>query len=72
MKNRQKKIKLITLALCLLFGHLGVHRFYLKKYKSGTAMLLTAGGLGIWYLTDIVLILRDKLVAEKKRRIVTA
>jgi TM2 domain-containing membrane protein YozV len=30
----------------------GAHRIYLGKIGSGIAMLLTLGGLGIWWLID--------------------
>lgn len=45
-----------ALLLCLFLGSLGVHRFYVGKIGTGILMLLTGGGLGIWYLIDIILI----------------
>ncbi|HEX6059118.1 MAG TPA: TM2 domain-containing protein [Gemmatimonadaceae bacterium] len=39
-----------------LFGYLGVHRFYVGKIGTGILMLLTAGGLGIWWFIDFVMI----------------
>ncbi|MGH7645587.1 MAG: TM2 domain-containing protein [Gemmatimonadales bacterium] len=47
------------LALCLgvLGGVFGFHRFYAGKTRSGVAMLLTLGGLGIWWLYDMILLL---------------
>ncbi len=45
-----------TLLLCLFLGGLGVHRFYVGKIGTGILMLLTLGGLGIWALIDLVMI----------------
>ena len=45
--------------LCLFLGCLGVHRFYLKK-KWAWLQLLTLGGLGIWSLIDLFVVLSGK------------
>ncbi len=42
--------------LCFLFGVFGAHRFYIGKIGSAVAMLLTLGGLGIWAIVDLILI----------------
>ena len=47
---------LAALLLAFFLGVFGVHRFYVGKGKSGLAMLLTLGGVGIWWLVDIVMI----------------
>ena len=51
-----KRSRGLALALCFFGGVFGLHRFYLEKPKTAIAMLLTLGGLGIWYLYDLVLI----------------
>ena len=51
-----KRSRGVALGLCFFGGVFGLHRFYLEKPKTAVAMLLTFGGLGIWYLYDLVLI----------------
>ncbi len=42
--------------LCFFLGIFGAHRFYAGKIGSGVAQLLTVGGLGIWALVDLIMI----------------
>jgi len=46
----------LTLIMSVLFGGLGVDRFIMGHVGLGILKLLTAGGCGIWYIIDIVLI----------------
>jgi TM2 domain-containing membrane protein YozV len=50
-----------ALILSILLGGLGVDRFYLGYTLFGILKLITGGGLGIWWLIDIILILMDKM-----------
>lgn len=43
--------------LCVLLGVFGAHRFYVGKTNTAFAQLFTLGGLGLWMLYDLVLIL---------------
>lgn len=45
-----------ALALCVVLGPFGAHRFYAGKPATGVAMLVTLGGLGIWWLYDVILL----------------
>ena len=66
---QSKKNILLPFFLCLILGHLGVHRFYLKRYWTGVFMLCSLGGLGLWYLVDLGLILSGKLTEKKTKSI---
>ena len=46
-----------TLLLSIFLGGLGVHRFYVGKVGTGILMILTCGGLGVWALIDLIMII---------------
>jgi TM2 domain-containing membrane protein YozV len=47
----------VALILGVLGGVFGFHRFYVGRPQSGVFMALTLGGLGMWWLYDMVMIL---------------
>ncbi len=60
---------LIVLLLCLFVGSLGIHRFYVGKRGTAILMLLTLGGLGIWTLVDLILIVTGNFTDEDGNKI---
>ena len=46
-----------ALLLCFFLGAIGVHRFYVGKVGTGILQLITLGGLGIWVLIDLIMII---------------
>lgn len=66
--------KIIAFILCLLFGFLGIHRFYLGKYITGTLQLLL-GLIFIWgnymwicfvfVILDLIRIISDPRFTKK-------
>ncbi|VEB36768.1 Predicted membrane protein [Legionella sainthelensi] len=55
-----QKSPLVVLILGLFLGVIGIHRIYVGKIYTGLLMLITLGGLGIWYLVDLILIVTNK------------
>lgn len=51
-----RRSRAVALGLGFVGGIFGLHRFYVDKPKTAIAMILTLGGMGIWYLYDVVLI----------------
>ncbi len=52
-----KKVNwVLTLVMSIFFGSLGVDRFIMGKIGTGILKLITLGGLGVWWLIDLILI----------------
>lgn len=58
--STQQKSWIVALLLCFFVGVLGVHRFYVGKIGTGILELITFGGLGLWVLIDLIMILVGK------------
>lgn len=57
MSSRSRAIAIVL----SMFGFLGLHRFYLGRFGTGTLMLLTFGGYGLWWLIDVINLFRGTL-----------
>lgn len=54
------KSKWIAFILCLFFGYLSFHRFYVGKVGTGIIYILSGGLFGIGIIYDIIMILFGK------------
>ena len=55
------KSKLTAILLYLFLGSLGIHRFYLGYILIGVMQLLTFGGLIIWAIVDLIMLIIGSL-----------
>jgi hypothetical protein len=55
--------------LCLIVGVFGAHRFYVGKHGTGLLMILTLGGMGIWWLADLIMLVTGQFRDKEGRRV---
>ena len=51
-----EKSRGVATALAAILGPFGAHRFYVGKTGSGALMCATLGGLGVWWLYDLIVV----------------
>ena len=61
---------LVALLLCFFGGVLGLHRFYVGKIATGILLLVTAGGLGVFWIIDLIRILLGGFTDAEGRELV--
>lgn len=59
----------VALALSVVLGVFGAHRFYAGRITTGVVQLLTLGGLGLWTLYDAIIILTGNFRDGDGRRL---
>ena len=64
-----EKSRGVALALCIPLGVFGAHRFYVGKIGTGLLQLCTFGGLGLWYLYDLIIIAAGEFKDEEGRKL---
>jgi TM2 domain-containing membrane protein YozV len=67
--NISPKSRLVALLLCFFLGVIGLHRFYVGKNGTGILMIVTFGGLGIWVVIDLVMIIVGSFTDKQGRRL---
>jgi len=62
-------LRSVALTLGIPLGVFGAHRFYVGKTGTGVLQLLSIGGLGLWWLYDMILIMMGEFRDEQGRRV---
>jgi hypothetical protein len=52
-----------------MLGVFGAHRFYVGKIGSGVFQACTFGGLGIWWMYDLIMVASGSFRDVKSRRV---
>ena len=68
--TKPNSIDWLALFLLTFFvGVLGIHRFYVGKIGTGVLMLITLGGLGVWFLVDLLLVVTGQFTNKDGQKI---
>lgn len=59
----------VATALASMLGVFGAHRFYVGKSGSGVLMAATLGGLGVWWLYDLIVVAAGDFRDVQGRRV---
>ncbi|HET8625334.1 MAG TPA: TM2 domain-containing protein [Gemmatimonadales bacterium] len=61
------KSRTVALTLAVLLGPFGAHRFYAGRTESAVLMACTLGGLGIWWVYDVIVVGFGQFRDERNR-----
>ena len=67
--QKSDKSGLVCLLLLLLVGWLVAHRFYVGKIGTAILFIITAGGLGIWWLIDLIMLITGAFTDSQGRKV---
>src|SRR5688500_6581359 len=54
--KQSDRLRSVALGINIPLGVFGAHRFYVGKIGTGVLQLVTLGGMGLWWLYDLILI----------------
>ena len=60
---------IVVLLLAFFLGFIGAHRFYVGKNGTGILMILTVGGLGLWVLYDLIIIISGNFKTKEGNKV---
>jgi len=60
---------IVVLLLAFFLGFIGAHRFYVGKNGTGILMMLTLGGIGLWVLYDLIIIITGNFKTKEGNKI---
>jgi TM2 domain-containing membrane protein YozV len=64
------KSRTAALLIAIFTGFVGGHRFFAGKPGTGILMACTLGGLGLWWIADLIMIGTGEFTDARGRRIV--
>ena len=60
---------IVVLLLAFFLGFIGAHRFYVGKNGTGILMILTVGGIGLWVLYDLIVIITGNFKTKEGNKV---
>ena len=55
--------------LFFFLAWLGIHRFYVGKIGTAILYIITLGGLGVWWIVDLILIVTGSFTDDHGQKI---